>query len=294
MARFEQFVDNSGVDTLKSEDAWVIVPQDGANQAFLREGQGWTVEVKSEGGIVAWSDVSRPPQTRDAKNPVASTNKGKNDRLLKLSARKNGLGRLLVTKGRQVVKIGFSVHPRKTLKISFFFLQDQSNSGTTARTKFDKSHAIEWVKGLNEVYGAQANIWFEVGKADPLPLPGLNEVVSDADVPALTKKKDGVPINVFLAGKQIRSNESDYPYGFYSVKENLIVMRDQEPTRTNGKPMLKTLAHEIAHLLNYTRKASTPGHDYYKTCGYQSDVLNTMDGNDIKIPHQRVLDWNPW
>ena len=54
------------------------------------------------------------------------------------------------------------------------------------------------------------------------------------------------------------------------------------------------MAHEIAHLLNYHRKASTPGHDYYKTCGYASDVLNTLDGTDIKIPHQRVLDWNPW
>jgi hypothetical protein len=58
--------------------------------------------------------------------------------------------------------------------------------------------------------------------------------------------------------------------------------------------MLKTLAHEIAHLLNHTKKASTAGHDYYQICGYTSDVLNTMDGNDIKIPHQRVLDWNPW
>jgi hypothetical protein len=36
-----------------------------------------------------------------------------------------------------------------------------------------------------------------------------------------------------------------------------------------------------------------PGHEYFKKCGYLSDVLNTMDGNDIKIPHQRVLGWNP-
>jgi hypothetical protein len=26
--------------------------------------------------------------------------------------------------------------------------------------------------------------------------------------------------------------------------------------------------------------------------GYPSDILNSMDGSDIKIPKQRVLNWN--
>lgn len=294
MARFDELAANGGVDTLKIDDAWMIVPERGTNQVFLRESVGWALQLKSEGGIVAWSDVPPPPRSGDAKNMVASATRGKNDRLLKFTARKPGLGRIQATNGRQAVKIGFSVHPKKTHKISFFFLHDQTNTGTTPRTKFDKSQAAGWVKDLNAVFGPQANIWFEPGKAEPLPLAGLNAVVSVDDVPALAKKKDGAPINVFLAGKQIRSSERDYPYGFYSIAENLIVMRDQDPSSTNARPMLKTLAHEIAHLLNHQRKASTAGHDYYHMCGYTSDVLNTMDGNDIKIPHQRVLDWNPW
>jgi hypothetical protein len=294
VARFDELAANGGVDTLKVDDSWVIVPQGGANQVFLRESVGYAIAVKSEGGIVAWTDVPPPPRSRDPKNLVASATRGKNDRLLKFTARKPGMGRIRATKGGFATSIGFSVHPKKTLRISFFFLQDQTGTRPTPRTKFDKSHAAEWVKDLTAVFGAQANIWFELAKADPLPLSGLNAVVSDADVPLLATKKDGVPVNVFLAGKQIRSNERDYPYGFYSIKENLIVMKDQDPSSTNAKPMLKTLAHEIAHLLNYQRKASTPGHDYYQSCGYTSDVLNTMDGNDIKIPHQRVLDWNPW
>ena len=57
--------------------------------------------------------------------------------------------------------------------------------------------------------------------------------------------------------------------------------------------MLKTIAHEIGHFMNFTRGAGE-GHDFYKSSGYSSDILNTLDGGDIKISHQRVLDWNPW
>lgn len=293
VARFEELAPNSGVDTKKADDAWVIVPHGGANQVLLREGKGWQVQTKSDGGLVNWTDVPRPPHSRDPDNLVASATRGLNDRLLKVTARKKGMGKILVTNERRAIKIGFSVHPKTTHKIAFFFLQDKGATNAV-RTQFTAKHAAEWVKDLNVVFGTQANLWFELAKADPLPLAGLPEIVSADEAPALAAAKDVAPINVFLAGKKIRSTEKSYPYGFYVVKEDVIVMRDQEPSETNARPMLKTLAHEIAHLLNHHRKAPTPGHDYYEKCGYNSDVLNTMDGNDIKIPHQRVLDWNPW
>jgi hypothetical protein len=294
VANFEELAANSGVDTLKPGDAWVIIPKGGANQVFLRESAGYALSMSSEGGLVGWANVPPPPQSRDPKNMVASVSRGKNDQLLKLTARKPGKGRLHAKKGGLEISIGFSVHPKKTLGISFFFLADETNSGIVRRSKFTSTDTADWVKELNSVYGPQANIWFDPGKADPLPLPNLPQTIASSDAPMLEAKKDGAPINVFLAGKVIRSNESDFPNGFYAVKENLIVVKDQEPTQTNGKPMIKTIAHEIAHLLNFTRKIATAGHDYYKTCGYQSDVLGTRDGRDIKIPHQRVLDWNPW
>jgi len=294
VAKFDELAANSGVDTLKEHDAWVIVPEGGANQVFLREGVGYAHKVKSDGGLVQLKDVPPPPHSRDPRNMVASASRGKNDRLLKFTSQKKGMGRVLMTKGNYAVSIGFSVHPKKTHTISFFFLQDQVGTGVKYRTKFSKSNAADWVKDLNGVYGPQANIWFEVGKADPLPLVGLSQVISVADAPALERKKDGALINIFLAGTQIKGNESDFPNGFFAIKEKLIVVKDQDPTGRNSKPMLKTMAHEVAHLLNYHRSAATAGHQYYEKCGYLSDVLNTLDGADIKIPHQRVLDWNPW
>lgn len=294
MARFEELSANSGVDTVKTDDAWVIVPDGGTNQVFLREGDGYSLVEKSDGGKVGWKDVPTPPHSRDPDNLVASASRGKHDRLVKLTAHKPGMGRIKAVNGRLAVSIGYSVHPKKTHKISFFFLQDKTGNGAKPRTTFSPSDAAGWVKELSGVYGPQANIWFELGKADPLPLAGLSEVVSDADAKALEAKKDSALINIFLAGSKIKSSEADFPLGFYMVTEKLIVVKDQAPTQSNSKPMIKTMAHEIAHLLNFHRKASTPGHDYYKTSGYASDVLNTLDGADIKIPHQRVLDWNPW
>jgi hypothetical protein len=294
MARFEELAPNSGVDTVKADDSWFIVHDGGSNQVFLRDGAGYSLAEKSEGGKVKWADVPAPPGSRDPANMVASSNRGKTDRLIKFTATKPGLGRINASKGSLQVSIGFSVHPKKTFKINFFFLQDLNGSAATKRTKFEKGDAQAWVKDLNSVFGLQANIWFDIGKAEPLPLAGLGEVVSHDDVGKLAEKKDGAPINVFLAGAKIKSNERDYPLGFYSIKENLIVVKDQEPSTTNGKPMMKTIAHEIGHLFNYTRKIATEGHSYYEKCGYISDVLNTMDGNNIKIPRQRVIDWNPW
>ena len=294
MASFDELAPNKGVDTLKPHDSWVIIPEGGSSQVFLREGDGYSIAVKSEGGRVGWTEVPRSPKPLEQDTVAAAALRGKNDRHLKFTAAKTGLGRIHATKGRLATSIGFSVHPRKTHKIAFFFLQDQTTEGTKSRTTFSKGDATGWVKDLNAVFGSQANIFFDLTKADPLPLAGLSPVVSDTDAPLLARHKDGALINVYLAGNQIRSSEHDYPLGFYSIKENLIVVKDQRAPAAKSQAMLKTIAHEIAHLLNYQRKVPTAGHDYYKECGYSSDVLNTMEGANIKIPHQRVLDWNPW
>ncbi len=111
------------------------------------------------------------------------------------------------------------------------------------------------------------------------------------------RKTSGALINVFLAGSRIRTlDDGDHPNGFFHITRNLIVVRDRFVTDSwagQSAPMLATIAHEIGHFMNYKRGAGE-GHDFYAKCGYQSDILNTLDGKDIKIPRQRVLDWNPW
>jgi hypothetical protein len=172
---------------------------------------------------------------------------------------------------------------------------------------FAPKDAAGWVSRLNDVYGPQANIWFELAKNQPLAVSGLGaEVTSDnaqmladhkeAQVATGKSKESKAPIRVFLAGPKLRSIDSSHPAGFYHIASKVILLKDQaEPTEwlSNFRElMLKTLAHEIGHFLNYLQ-GHGQGHDYFRETGYVSDILNTMDGRDIKISRQRVLDWNP-
>ncbi len=120
----------------------------------------------------------------------------------------------------------------------------------------------------------------------------------DAQVATGKTKESKAPIRVFLAGPALRSSDKSHPFGFYHIESKVILLKDQqEPNIWDklGGPtslMLKTLAHEIGHFLNHFQGAGQ-GHKHFEDTGYVSDILNTIDGSDIKISRQRVLDWNP-
>ena len=61
MAKFEELKANTGVDTLKPDDAWVIIPERGDNQVFLRDGDDYALDPRSDGGRVGWKDVHLRP-----------------------------------------------------------------------------------------------------------------------------------------------------------------------------------------------------------------------------------------
>ena len=102
-------------------------------------------------------------------------------------------------------------------------------------------------------------------------------------------------IKIFFAGAKIKAQDNQHTShinGFYHVEQKIIIMKDRSAESGKpGNPMLQTMAHEIGHWLNYNHGPGQ-GHNFYQDVGYTSDILNTMDGNDIKIPRQRVLDWN--
>ena len=230
--------------------------------------------------------------------------------MLRITGVNRGPGKIVATKGSDKAELKFSVHGLRTFNISFFFLHDlDAQNRPTPRTRFTEKDAKGWVEQLNDVYGPQANIWFELGKNMPLAVSGLGDVVSsdnaqmlaghkDAQVAAGKTKELKAPIRVFLAGPTIRSIDTSHPNGFYHIATKVILMKDQtdpnfwETGDGRASLMLKTLAHEIGHFLNYFQGAGE-GHDYFLKSGYVSDILNTMDGRNIKISRQRVLDWNP-
>lgn len=302
MARFEEVGPNQGVDSIKPGVEWMMVPLGGTNLVCLSDGAGYSAPAESPGRSKL-KDITEMPSKAVWGTGVwggAGFFLRPNSRFFRVRGRAGGETALEAKKGTLKVQLAISVHPKRSFKIAFFFLQDKDAAGKVkGRTAFTPSDADIWIRGLNEVFGPQANIWFEKAKSDFLPLENLSYFVgSDQDLAKMAdRKQQGADtINIFIAGSKIETPERDYPLGFYHVATKLIVVKDQvlvDPWAGNPAPMLKTIAHEIAHFLNYARSAGQ-GHDYYLTSGYNSDILNTVDGGDIKISRQRVLDWNPW
>lgn len=298
MARFEEVDRNRGVDSEPPGREWMIVPKSGENLVRLTDGGGFRVSGGSRLGVKEVVAKDWPLLLGKFGAFIASI-AWKDSRLFSVTGIHPGLATLSAKKGTLKTTLNVSVHNKLTLTVAFFFLQDQDSKGNVQpRTAFTLAVADEWINGLNNVFGPQANIWFKMVKAAWLPVPNLSAEVSDRDAESLAKnKQSNAKINIFLAGQRIiNSTDKTHPHGFYHHNHKLIIVQDQfvtDPWSQPASPMLSTIAHEIGHLMNYARGVGT-GHDFYQESGYNSDILNAIDGNDIKIPHQRVLDWNPW
>jgi hypothetical protein len=307
MAKFEEVERNSGVDSLKPGAAWIMVPKGKSNIVCLTGGAGYGIKAVQGTDKVRIAEIHKDKHG-DEVGRINAPFIGKDDKLLRITGLHQGPGKIAATKGSDKAELNFSVHGSRTFNISFFFLSDlDAQNRPTPRSAFSQKDAIGWVEKLNQVYGSQANIWFELGKNMPLAISGLDKVVSTDHAKMLAEHKDTqiasgktkeskAPIRVFLAGQELRPADKSEPFGFYHNASKVILLKDQkEPAPSSTGPtslMLKTLAHEIGHFLNNFHGGGQ-GEDYFQTTGYLNDILNTLDGSNIKISQQRVLDWNP-
>jgi hypothetical protein len=307
MAKFEEIERNSGVDRLKSGAGWIMVPNGKSNIVRLTGGAGFGLKTVEGANKVRIAEIHKDKHG-DEVGRINVPFIGKDDKLLRITGLHQGPGKIVATKGSDKAELEFSVHGSRTFNVSFFFLSDlDGQNRSTPRSSFLPKDATGWVEQLNQVYGPQANIWFELGKNMPLAISGLDKVVTSSHAKMLAEHKDTqvasgktkeskAPIRVFLAGPELRSDDKSEPLGFYNIPNKVILLKDQkEPAPSSGGPtslMLKTLAHEIGHFLNALQTRGA-GHDLFRETGYLSDILNTVDGSDIKISRQRVLDWNP-
>ncbi len=306
MAKFIEIERNKGVDSNIPGTEWMMVPVGKPNLVVLEDGEGFAVRASEHKEKITILEVARQKFPVVA-GKIVSLFLSERHRLFMVTGKNGGEARIAAKKDKSSAEIKVSVHGSRTFSISFFFLQDvDAKKVPVSRTVFGPKDAKEWVEGLNSVYGSQANIWFKLGKAVTLALPGLESSASASSAQLLADHKDTqiapgkgdlqVPIRVFLAGSSLTSQDSGHPNGFFHIATKVILMKDQVANVSQGvtpRPMLKTLAHEIGHFMTHVRGAGQ-GHEFYKKAGYQNDILNTLDGNDIKIPKQRVYDWNPW
>jgi len=301
MARFEEVRPNRGVDSARLGHEWMMVPHGGDNLVRLADGSGFAVAAVVSGGSRLEVKEALAKDWPMLLGSIGAFFARRDDRLFRVSGKQPGPAKLNASKGTLQTTLEVSVHKKLTLTVAFFFLQDRDSKGNLQpRTAFTPADADKWISSLNDVFGLQANIWFKKVRADWLPVPNLRAEVSADDAEMLAGKKDpGAKINIFLAGPRITPSDKSHQShvnGFYHIAQKLIILKDRfvsDPWSQPAAPMLQTMAHEIGHLMNFARGAGQ-GHDFFKGSGYNFDILNTMDGSDIKIPHQRVLDWNPW
>jgi hypothetical protein len=306
MAKFEEIERNSGVDSLKPGTEWIMVPKGKSNIVRLTGGVGYSIKATEGTNKVSIAEISKDKHA-DEVGRINAPFIGKDDKLLRIKGLHQGPGKITATKGSDTAELKFSVHGSRTFGITFFFLCDLDGQRPKPRSAFADKDVTAWIEKLNQVYGPQANIWFKPGKHMPLAIPGLDATVTADHAQMLAEhkntqvaggktKESKAPIRVFLAGSALRSTDKSHPAGFYHIPSKVILLKDQtEPAPSADGPkslMLKTLAHEIGHFLTYLQ-GNGQGHDFFEKSGYVSDILNTMDGGNIKISRQRVLDWNP-
>jgi hypothetical protein len=289
MARFVEVARNRGVDSWQPGKEWMMVPQGGSNLVCLEDGDGYTVREKKGKDKLTFTKLS-PSQAHGAVgseygrlkagSQIYQVNgKPKVDRETWIEA----------TNGKDLASIHAVIHDRLDFKVAFYFLQDKG--AKDPRSKYGPKDVDGWIERLNNIYGLQANMWFAKASADPLPLEGLSETFgSEGDIKKIQEKMaGGEVISVFLAGEKIVTLEKDYPLGFFDLKTKVIVVKDQ----AESKNTLKTIAHEIGHHRYDKRNLTGDPHEGYKKNGYEHDLFHTMDGDDVKIPMQRVQDMNP-
>ena len=239
MAKFEEIDRNGGVDSLQPGTEWIMVPKGKSNIVCLTGGAGYGIKAV-EGKNYVKIDVISADKYGDEIGRINALFIGKNDKLLRITGVNRGPGKIVATKGSDKAELKFSVHGLRTFNISFFFLHDlDAQNRPTPRTRFTEKDAKGWVEQLNDVYGPQANIWFELGKNVPLAISGLGDVVTSDHAQMLAAHKDAqvatgktkelkAPIRVFLAGPALRSIDTSHPAGFYHIASKVILLKDQQ------------------------------------------------------------------
>jgi hypothetical protein len=299
VAKFLELYPNQGVDNRPTGQDWMMVPAGKDNYVRLVDGAGFSVRDADPKARITVSELKSGDRVILLKGDASTFS---NDRLFRVhgSSSSAGPAQIIAKKGSDEVKIEVSVKKSKSFTVAYFFVQDAGAKST--RSTYTAADTDTWIKGLNDVFGPQANLWFSKIKEKDgvfvLPVPQMPEIIGpeaaktlNAEATKLSKSGD---IRIFLAGAKITSQDSahaSHVNGFYHVEQKIILMKDRAPDKKNPNPMLQTMAHEIGHFLNFNYGPGE-GHDFYRRVGYPSDILNSMDGSDIKIPKQRVLNWN--
>jgi hypothetical protein len=196
------------------------------------------------------------------------------------------------------VKLQVGMCPPRRYKLAFKFMQHDTS---TRPSKWKPEHAKGWVEKLNAIYGAQANIMFEMAETpDYFTVPtALGQPITNKAFEAhivghkskVTTEKGKPPVlTVFLVGKW--KDDGDHPNGTFFFEHDVAVLTD-EPTHSNPdigtEPLVLTLAHEVAHFILQHRGFRNQSHHHSR-----AGILHSTASQSARFDKQLINNLNPY
>ncbi|MDW6022429.1 hypothetical protein SAZ10_11755 [Mesorhizobium sp. BAC0120] len=173
--------------------------------------------------------------------------------LLSVDSRHAGASWLKAGRVRQEVYVSRPL----VSEITFKFLHHLDERGNMLPvTHKDPAFVPEWISDLDWILGGQANVWFELQKAEPVKINRqLGSPVNDVAFRTyIAQHKDALAdVTVFLVGKWSGSGHAGGT--FFTDLGDVIALADKPgiPVVEGNNPFIVTLAHELVHYVLHFR-----------------------------------------
>ncbi len=273
--KFEAIEKDDGFDAKATPVPWLMVPLTGSKKVRLMNAQDLTV-VSVNPGIATVEDV-----------PKCFVHGG---RELIVKGRTRGTTFIEVRQpGKPAVRMEVAVKNKKTVKLTFNFVED--NSGH--KTKRTASTVDGWVKDMNSILLPQANVEIKKHNVKNVKIDkNLGPVVrfskhltgvpaSEHEWDLVTSKRDSTAdLNIFFVWEYEQDINPDHDDTDAGTLDGNCIFEDEA-----GSEIGETLAHETGHFL---------GVGDFKTAGELDFLMyGTTDRRGRNIPKAHANIMNP-
>jgi len=215
----------------------------------------------------------------------------KDSRLLLVRKRSGTEDNITIGKGGGSGTLQVGQYPQRRYSLAFKFMQHDKSKRPS---RWKPEDAAGWLAKLNAIYGAQANITFEMAEKPDyftvesvLPQP-IDQQAFDNHIVAHKSKiatrkdkvtgKDNPPVlTVFLVGKW-KSDSHANGSTFSDQKVSVITDEPEHPKESlvAADPFMLTLAHEIGHWVLYQRGFKQGSHHHPRQGILQSIHIQSL------------------
>jgi hypothetical protein len=295
-ANFREVASCSGVDeNLPTGGQGIVVPSGGSTLVILEDARGLEVRSTLPSKVNVYEFTKRQERAaaaQNASNSAEAMRRFDEDswRIFKIKADAPvGFDKVKVeaknTKsGKAEATLKVIVLDKKTVKVAIRPVQVRD--GQQLVSLGGAADAQNLLNEMNAIWNPQANVYFELGRADAATIDGLSLQAEAIEMQKLTKgfldeRDSGSVLTFFLVRKVTNGGKPDK--GATNAKESLALIAD---SRSDS-----TMAHEAGHFLGALNAKGKYDSEYGHPEKSQ-EMLMHVDHIGKKIPYSAVLKFN--